>query len=202
MGPMSPAGEYEAGRPTRGAASPGRRAGETRISVRRRDVPPLDERGDAVLRERADALGGGDADLHRILDAGDLPGDHVVATRRVTLDGVAVAAHDALETGACLLDVALHRVAGLHATTLVATLKLLELALGGLRGAEGVGERAGRLDHAVARLEGQAHVGQRRALGERHALLGGGAGGTDVGLGGRTRLVACLRAHAPARGLR
>ena len=118
---------------------------------------------------------------------------------RVTLDGGAVAADDALQAGAGLLDVALELVAGLDAATLVAGLELLELALGLLAGAERVGERAGGLDHAVARLERGADVGERGALGERLALLRRGAGGADVGLGGAraSRCLACVRTRRP-----
>src|SRR3954453_7311253 len=64
----------------------------------------LSERGQTVLGERADALGGGDADLDGLLetvrDARELLGHDIVAARGVALDGVAVAAHDALEAGA------------------------------------------------------------------------------------------------------
>ena len=141
-----PAG-YEAGRRTRGAASPGRRAGE---------IGCLRDRRDAVLGERADALGGGDAHLGDVLDAagdaGELLGHDVGATRGVLLHGVAVAADDALEAGAGLLDVALELVARRGAATLVAGLELLELALGLLARAERVGQRAGGADDAVARL--------------------------------------------------
>src|SRR4051794_15218308 len=159
---------------------------------------------DAVLRERADAAGGGDADLGGLLDAagdaGELLGHDVVATRRVTLDGGAVAADDALDAGTRLLDVALELVAGLDAAALIAGLELLELALGGLARAERAGERAGGADHAVAGLERGADVGQRRTAGERADLLRADAGGALVGVDGVTRLVAGLRAHAAARG--
>src|SRR4051795_6861973 len=97
------------------------------IGVGRREVRlQLRQRGDAVLRDRADALGGGDADLDGLLDAGrdagQLAGDDVLATRGVALDGVAVAAHDALQAGARLLDIALELVARLDAAALVAAL--------------------------------------------------------------------------------
>ena len=67
------------------------------------------------LAMRADALRGGDADLDglstRVGDARELLRHDVAATRRVTLDGVAVAADDALQARARLLDVALELVA-------------------------------------------------------------------------------------------
>ena len=129
-------------------------------------------------------------------------GHDVRATRRVTLDGVAVAADDALEAGAGLLDVALELVARRGAATLVAGLELLELALGLRAGAEGVGDRAGGVDHAVARVERGADVGERGALDDRLALLRRGAGGADVGLGGVAGLVAGLRADAATGRLR
>ena len=115
---------------------------------------------------------------------------------RVTLDGVAVATHDALEAGAGLLDVALELVARGGAAALVALLELLELTHGLLARAERVGHRAGGVEHAVARLERRADVGERGALDDRLALLGRGARGADVRLGGVTRLVARLRADA------
>ena len=83
---------------------------------------------------------------------------------RVTLDGVAVAADDALEAGAGLLDVALELVARLGAATLVAGLELLELALGLLAGAERVGDRAGG-----ARSRGHAPRAWRRRRRARRA---------------------------------
>ena len=149
--------------------------------------PPCDaRRGDAVLRDRADARGGGDAHLGDLFDAvgdaGDLARDDVVALGGVTLDGRAVAADDALQAGAGLLDVALELVAGLDATALVAALELLELTLGRLAGAEGVGDRRRGLDHAVARLERRAHVGEGGALGQRSGLLAGQTSGALVGL--------------------
>src|SRR3954471_11445610 len=109
-----PAG-YEAGRLTAGAASPGRRRGGN---------SGLCQRGDPVLGERADALGGGDADLDGLLDAvrdaRELLRHQVLAARGVALDGGAVAAHDALHAGAGLLDVALELVTRLDAAALVA----------------------------------------------------------------------------------
>ncbi len=130
------------------------------------------------------------------------PATTLRTVRRVTLDGGAVAAHDALQTGARLLDVALELVAGLDATALVARLQLLELLLGRLARAERVGQRAGGADHAVTRLERRAHVGERGALGDRAELLGRDARGALLGLGGRARLVGGLRAHAATRRLR
>src|SRR3954447_12218372 len=148
--------------PDRHRGNPVDRAGEIPLNDRRRapegaatlrECPGcLGDRRDAVLGERADALGGGDADLGDVLDAGrdagDLLADHVVAAGRVTLDGVAVAAGDALEAGARLADVALELVAGLGAAALVAGLELLELPLRRLARGERVRQRAGELDDA------------------------------------------------------
>src|SRR5690349_14841861 len=128
----------------------------------------------------------------------DAAGDGVDATRGVLLHGVAVAADDALEARAGLLDVPLQLIAGGGAAALVAGLELLELADRLLAGAEGVGDGADRADHAVTRLERRTHVGERGALDQRAALLCGRAGGAGVGLGGGTGLVGGLRADAAA----
>src|ERR1044072_4809704 len=75
----------------------------------------LGDRREAVLGERADTLRRGDAHLGDVLDAArdarELVGHDVRAPRGVLLDGVAVAADDALEARAGLLDVALELVA-------------------------------------------------------------------------------------------
>src|SRR3954447_15783210 len=158
---------------------------------------------DAVLGERADAAGGGDAHLGDLFDAardaGDLARDDVVALGGVALDGRAVATDDALQAGAGLLGVALELVAGLHATALVAALELLELTLGRLAGAEGVDDRRRGLEHAVTRLERRADVGQRRALGQRADLTAGDTGRALLGLDGLAGLVLGLRADATTR---
>ena len=158
------------------------------------------------LAMRADARGGGDADLGDALDArGDareLLRHDVAAARRVTLDGGAVAADDALEARAGLLDVALELVAGLDAATLVASLELVELLLGLLAGAERVGDRRRGADDAVARLERGADVGQRGALGQRLALLRRDARGAGLERSGVARLVLGLRADATTRAAR
>src|SRR5262245_50141759 len=118
---------------SRGAASPCGARGKgddchSRRGPRGRSLGVLRDRADAVLGERADALRGGDADLDGLLDAGRDAGElirhDVRAAGRVTLDRGAVAAHDALQPGARLLDVALELVAGLHAAALVARLQL------------------------------------------------------------------------------
>src|SRR5215212_6986536 len=141
------------------------------IGVGRRGCIALCNGRDAVLRDRADARRGGDADLRDVLDAagdaGELLRDDVRATRRVLLDGVAVAADDALDAGAGLLDVTLELVARRGAAALVAGLELLELADGLLAGAEGVGDGAGGVDHAVTRGQRGADVRERGALDQR-----------------------------------
>src|SRR4051812_40389829 len=94
---MRPNGSYR--RDMRPGGLPRRRP----LQSARGETSVLRDRRDAVLGDRADALGGGDADLGDFLDAvgdaGELLGHDVRATRGVALDGVAVAADDALEAG-------------------------------------------------------------------------------------------------------
>src|SRR5436305_6304339 len=106
--------------------SPSRRAGE---------VGGLRQRADALLGEEGDALAGGDAGLHGLLDAGGDGGQLVAHDRtaagRVPLDDLPVAPHRALEAGAGTADVALQLVAGGVAAVLEARLEAAQLALGG-----------------------------------------------------------------------
>src|SRR3954454_21077260 len=164
--------------------SPSRRAGE---------VGGLRQRADALLGEEGDALAGGDAGLHGLLDAGGHGGELVAHDRaaagRVTLDGLPVAPHGALDARARTADVPLELVAGAVPAALEARLQPAELALRGLGRAVAVDQRRDALDDAVARLERGADVHQRGALGERTALGGGHASGGGVGLGGLTSAV-------------
>ena len=135
-------------------------------------------------------------------DAGELAGHDIVATRRVTLDGGAVATHDALEAGAGLLDVALELVAGGGAAALVAILELLELTHGLLAGAERAGDGAGG-----ARRRGRAPRAwrrRRRARRARRRLPCSAVmrAARTLRLGGVARLVGGLRADATTRGAR
>src|SRR3954451_16131113 len=147
-----------------------------------------------------DALAGGDAGLHGLLDAAgdrrDLLRHDVVPAVDLTPDGVGLALDAALAATDQELGAGA-RLAGLRlATALEATQG--HTATRGERLGDG-GRAAG---DAVTRLQHGADVDQPGALGGVAALLGRRLGGGGVGLGGLARLVLCAAAGAAPGRLR
>src|SRR4051794_28039659 len=134
-----------------------------------------------------DALAGGDAGLHGLLDAAgdgrDLLRHDVVAAVALTPDGVGLALHAALAA----TDQALGAGARLAGLRLAAALEAAQRDAATRRERLGDGGRA--TGDAVTRLQHGADVDQPGALGDVAALLRRRLGGGGVGLGGVARLV-------------
>src|SRR5919202_2815416 len=172
--------------------------------------------GDDAPGAGREALAGGDADLHGLLDAvrdggdavrdalgdaRDALGHDILAPLRLALDGAglaregaAVAAHEALDARAGELRLAL--AAALEAADVL--LQLAAAAAQGLlrirHGAVAVDQAGGEADDAVTRLQHAADVHERGALGDVAALRGRGLRGAGIGVRG----LAGLRAGAAA----